>query len=448
MSAHTGRREESHAEREERVGWLDNLVVLFTLAYTCIREGKRSKTMTQALLKALQLFKENRLLTVLAMDPNQTTLSDDDLQKRLSLLIADLPGFPRELLTYFAERGVRYIGEIYKLKWDRRGRGVLDTRKQVMDYLATLNLPAYVDVDRIWRPSYWDDAGFMAALNRPIGQVVNNIGDYRWRHFRSWRQNPDNVGHFCNTRRRRLHHIGIHYGGQYLVLDRKPAPRSIGSWGVGQIKDLQSSLQADCGLWAAALVPPDWTSPTEVPAEWTGELKLIVQEQGAARVEQQRREAEEREQQMQEAAEEARRAEECASSEDVMEASALNPVTFVMCLERGDLDVLFYTVEDWELTVRMANCLQNASLKYVGQLVQKTEVEMLKSKNFGRKCLKEVKEELAMRELRLGMFVREPVRTMLKRAIELRAVSLSMMSLQDISARLREEFQIPQGDPT
>ena len=50
-----------------------------------------------------------------------------------------------------------------------------------------------------------------------------------------------------------------------------------------------------------------------------------------------------------------------------------------------------------------ANCLQNANIKTIGDLVQKTEAEMLKTKNFGRKSLKEIKEILAEMGLSLGM---------------------------------------------
>ncbi len=64
---------------------------------------------------------------------------------------------------------------------------------------------------------------------------------------------------------------------------------------------------------------------------------------------------------------------------------------------------LFRSVDELELSVRSANCLQNANIKYIGQLVQKTESEMLKTKNFGRKSLKEIKEILAEMGLSLGM---------------------------------------------
>jgi len=64
---------------------------------------------------------------------------------------------------------------------------------------------------------------------------------------------------------------------------------------------------------------------------------------------------------------------------------------------------LWKSVDELELSVRSANCLQNANIKYIGQLVQKTEADMLKTKNFGRKSLKEIKEILAEMGLALGM---------------------------------------------
>ncbi len=64
---------------------------------------------------------------------------------------------------------------------------------------------------------------------------------------------------------------------------------------------------------------------------------------------------------------------------------------------------LFRTVDELELSVRSANCLQNADLRFIGELVQKSEAEMLKTKNFGRKSLNEIKELLAEMGLGLGM---------------------------------------------
>ena len=53
--------------------------------------------------------------------------------------------------------------------------------------------------------------------------------------------------------------------------------------------------------------------------------------------------------------------------------------------------------------MRSANCLQNAGIKYIGELVQKSEAEMLKTKNFGRKSLNEIKEILREMGLDFGM---------------------------------------------
>ena len=64
---------------------------------------------------------------------------------------------------------------------------------------------------------------------------------------------------------------------------------------------------------------------------------------------------------------------------------------------------LFRSVDELELSVRSANCLQNANIRLIGELVQRSEAEMLKTKNFGRKSLNEIKEVLAAMGLHLGM---------------------------------------------
>ena len=72
--------------------------------------------------------------------------------------------------------------------------------------------------------------------------------------------------------------------------------------------------------------------------------------------------------------------------------------------EKGDINkVLLRSVEDLELSVRSANCLKNAGINTIGELVQKTEAEMLKTKNFGRKSLSEIKDILGEYNLTFGM---------------------------------------------
>ncbi len=74
--------------------------------------------------------------------------------------------------------------------------------------------------------------------------------------------------------------------------------------------------------------------------------------------------------------------------------------------EEGERELnnnLFRTVEELELSVRSANCLKNANMTYIYELVQKSEAELLKTKNFGRKSLEEIKEKLAKMGLHIGM---------------------------------------------
>src|SRR5256885_9459914 len=65
------------------------------------------------------------------------------------------------------------------------------------------------------------------------------------------------------------------------------------------------------------------------------------------------------------------------------------------------------SVEELEVSVRSYNCLKNANIATIGELIQKTEAEMLKTKNFGRKSLNEIKEILAQMGLSLGMKIDE-----------------------------------------
>ncbi|MGP1930639.1 MAG: DNA-directed RNA polymerase subunit alpha [Arsenophonus sp. ET-YP4-MAG3] len=72
--------------------------------------------------------------------------------------------------------------------------------------------------------------------------------------------------------------------------------------------------------------------------------------------------------------------------------------------EKPEFDpILLRTVDDLELTVRSANCLKAEAIHYIGDLVQRTEIELLKTPNLGKKSLTEIKDVLASRNLSLGM---------------------------------------------
>ncbi len=90
--------------------------------------------------------------------------------------------------------------------------------------------------------------------------------------------------------------------------------------------------------------------------------------------------------------------------EEEDEEEGESPVVEVSDEEKGALyEKLQKSVDEMELSVRSYNCLKNASIRTIGELVQKTESEMLKTKNFGRKSLNEIKEILAGMGLSLGM---------------------------------------------
>ncbi len=71
--------------------------------------------------------------------------------------------------------------------------------------------------------------------------------------------------------------------------------------------------------------------------------------------------------------------------------------------DKGFNENIYRSVDELELSVRSSNCLKNARIHTIYQLVQKTDSEMLKTKNFGRKSLNEIKEVLTTMDLSLGM---------------------------------------------
>lgn len=84
------------------------------------------------------------------------------------------------------------------------------------------------------------------------------------------------------------------------------------------------------------------------------------------------------------------------------------------------LTLMLYPVSELELSVRSGNCLKYTGIKYLGELIQRSETDMLKSKNFGRKSLKEIKEVLASMGLRLGIQIPEWMTRLFREAQRLR----------------------------
>ena len=91
--------------------------------------------------------------------------------------------------------------------------------------------------------------------------------------------------------------------------------------------------------------------------------------------------------------------------EDAVEAE---PGVAILTTE-GVNGMLSKSVEELELSVRANNCLRNANITTIGELVQRTEAELMKTKNFGKKSLQEIKDELARIGLSLGMRIEQEV---------------------------------------
>lgn len=85
------------------------------------------------------------------------------------------------------------------------------------------------------------------------------------------------------------------------------------------------------------------------------------------------------------------------------EADEEAPVAETVTVDARVNESLYKSVDELELSVRAANCLENAGIRYIGELVMRNESEMLKTKNFGRKTLNEIKDILAEMGLHLGM---------------------------------------------
>jgi len=97
--------------------------------------------------------------------------------------------------------------------------------------------------------------------------------------------------------------------------------------------------------------------------------------------------------------------EQLASFADLQGVSPLSDVsTLKLVSPQSSIDpILLRPVDELELTVRSANCLKAENIYYIGDLIQRTETELLKTPNLGRKSLNEIKDVLAARGLTLGM---------------------------------------------
>ncbi len=96
-----------------------------------------------------------------------------------------------------------------------------------------------------------------------------------------------------------------------------------------------------------------------------------------------------------------------------------DPTRLITCAEDEELlNKVLMNVGDLQLSVRAQNCLNNANIRYIGDLVQRTEGEMMKYRNFGQKSLNELKDKLTEMGLHLGYDLKEEVRIAFEKQLE------------------------------
>ena len=261
-----------------------------------------------------------------------------------------------------------------------------------MDFVShTFNVSVDTDPFKLgWKPCYWGDVSFRNELDvlildrcptPPAPDWERYVAADDWERYKAKMNSPEFRG-----MARQEHDDGRHFVGEFLVT-RVTGDRHHRPAGRLDMRDLESITQdlrtAQSNLWATARVPSDWKAPDWYGEPWQKELAALVEEMRAI-----------------EAIKARRKQESAAGEADRLAASEARKAETT---KRPPAEIRFRRVDELDLSVHAANCLQNAGIETLGQLTEKTEGEMLKTKNFGRRTLNEIKEVLEELGLRLGM---------------------------------------------
>lgn len=380
MSTETGMND------RQKLKALNRLSGLTRTAEELIHGDTRSFGDVTVLLEAMQAFKEGKLAAFIRASKREPL---KDIAAALGLEVRGVPFIPGDQ-RYLADRGIRYVGELYYVYFDPRGAQARETHERMMEVLADrFGLQPHLDpVGSGWQPSYWGDPSFMDELNTLI------LGRHPTSEAPEWTKEIPNTGRhrrqaidYCGYRgvARRLHRSGVHYIGEVFRRGRlQHCPEGMRS--TGGFEAIKVDLhEVGSRLWAGALLPRNWSPPDWEGDLWQAELATIAREEEEIKA---LFGARDEEVQIQTYA----RREEVARQR--VEAARSLPSSELL---DSPVDTVF------AFSVRAASCLQNAGIETVRQLVAMTEGEALKTKNFGRKSLLEVKEALADHGFHLGM---------------------------------------------
>jgi hypothetical protein len=379
-----------------------------------IQKGRRSPDETRLLFGAMAAFKDGKLAGVVR---KQKKLTPAYLNQ-----VCDLPIEQARLqasdLRYLQKRGIRYVGEVFYIFIDpRSGKGVqLGTRilKALEDQFG---LPSGIDPITLgWQPCYWDDA-HMKAINALILELCptcpvtdwdlfaentyrgnNNLMVARWERSLELRRDPARL----------YHTIDVHFAGQIVRTASLNSNAPTNKQSPNDLLRIQKSLkEVGSMLWAGIQIPSAHIYPAWEGTLWDQEFATMRKEEPLFQAARNRLRAKhaairaERERE-----EEERLARKAATAIPDAECSMHGPwynrelPSIAILLKRIDE---VWSTDDYTISVRTMNCLENAGIETMGELVGKTEPQLLKVKNFGRKALNQIKELLAELGLFLGM---------------------------------------------
>lgn len=343
------------------------LALLFSTAINLINGGKRSWEMIEELKRALQLFKEGRLGLVWELGQ---TCSDEDRDRLFSTSPDELP-LSRHAKSLLRKRGVRLLGEAFLIcDFEGRDRNVKSVR-EIAAFLRQAGIPTGTKPNTCgWMPPYAEDPEILELWAKPaheldgrstcigcqsVGEVLSCVGFHkRWNQYR-----------LRGIRHERLYSLMV-------VPDSWAPPKKSSNceeWGWIHLGELLIS-----GRGAERLRKKGVTTFEELVALPVAKIRELCSERDIGRLIGVLRQMEE----------------ESRETPDLL-------LEWRSLLE-GQLDK---PINDFDFSVRTMNCLERLDIRLVGQLVEWSASELLKTKDLGRKSLREIDDALASINLEL-----------------------------------------------
>ena len=360
---------ETRQDRQASLRERGDLSDLFATALVLIRGNKRSELQRQNLRMALQLFQENRLATVIAG-------STDALPKDILTLLSQPVerALPRNAVNALQGWGAQYIGEILRLPRDAwRNKAHTQYGQAIRTLLVEWGIPFDLDLNAVgWVPPYAEDPAVVAVWNMRKHDLVP--------------LRPCNETEGCES------------VGEFI---RSMASRNPRAFNHPSYRPYVEQLW-ERGLRLTMWVPGSWSPPARdicacarhATVEWEGEhirlsLKEALERQGLTTLESLTTFSK------------WELLRKFGGPEDPHARSLMNIVQKrgLQLRDHSPGDHRDQSLDEFEFSVRTANCLRNEGIYFVGQLIEKTELDLLRTPNFGRRSLNEVKEALA----RLGL---------------------------------------------